>query len=411
MIEVKRSYRIDEVESIDIRLASGDVQAASGSGDSIQMRARIHSNDETELLIDLAEGRLRLVHRELADGEKAGELFRRHSAIDLSVTLPTAADPLLTVRTGNGDVKLEGVRRVTAVKSGKGDVACAGVLGDLRIDSGAGDVAAADIEGQLEIHTGAGDVAVSGCGGKLAVRTGKGDVAVSGVRGVLEINSGAGDIRVNDWQDQDGAGQNSVNTGSGDLVISRARARRLQVRSGRGDGVLRQATIGQLDLGTGSGDFDLDGDPGAGRWQVKTANGDIALRVPGTAALRIEAATRFGTIESDLPMVRVAKPGPVSQHGGRSIVVVGDEPRGEITLESGRGDIAVRFGGSAPATVGLPVAVVEVAASRALDLPPSQPAPVARTAPDRDVTMQVLESLSRGEISVDEAETLLKALS
>ncbi|MCB0230848.1 MAG: hypothetical protein KDH90_17320, partial [Anaerolineae bacterium] len=81
-----------------------------------------------------------------------------------------------------------------------------------------------------------------------------------------------------------------------------------------------------------------------------------------------------------------------------------------VMLESGKGDIAVRASGPMPVAAGQQVAVAEVVASQALDWPSSQPVPATRTAPTRDVTMGVLESLSRGEISVDEAEMLLKAM-
>lgn len=42
--------------------------------------------------------------------------------------------------------------------------------------------------------------------------------------------------------------------------------------------------------------------------------------------------------------------------------------------------------------------------------PPAPPALMAKPGPERNTALAVLESLARGEISVDDAETLLKSL-
>ena len=413
MIEVKREYSIEEVQQIEVKLAHGDVQAAAGGASTVTIRARVHAPEDTELKIVLEGGRLFAGHQGMDGKNGNGNGLRAYPAIDIDLLVPAGAEPLVTVQTGKGDVRLNGIRRAQAVRTGKGDVSVSGTVNDLQINSGAGDVSVSGCGGALGIHTGAGDVAVSACQASVTAKTGRGDISIDELIGVLEINTGSGDVRVGNWQTSDtGAGSTgTIHTGSGDISVGKAHAGSLQVQTGRGDCNLRQLWLGKLDANIGSGDLAVSGDPGTGHWQIKTGKGDIVLKLPGGASARVEAATRHGDIRSDLPQVKVGRPGPASQHGGRTIIVLGDEPRAEVTLETGKGDIAVRAGGPMPVAVGQPVAVAEVGAPGALELAPSQPAPATRTTPPgRDVTMGVLESLSRGEISVDEAELLLQAM-
>ena len=391
MIEVVREFSIEEVQQIEVKLARGDVQAATAPVSAVSVRARIHDVSDEALEITLQSGRLFVGHRGMGE---SGNGFRPYPAIDIELIVPAAADPLMTVNTGKGDVRLDGIRRAAAIKTGKGDISLAGAVGAVRIGSGAG------------------DISVSGCQASVAANTGKGDIRIDGVVGTLEIDTGSGDVSASHWHgSENGAlSAGSIHTGSGDISVSKAAAGSLQMRTGRGDCALDQVRLDRLDVNSGSGDLVLSGDPGTGRWQAKTGKGDIVLKLPGAASARVEAATRHGDIRSDLPQVKVGRPGPASQHGGRTILVLGDEPRAEIMLESGKGDIMIRATGPAPVAVGQPVAVAEVVAPRVPELAPSQPVPVTRTVPSRDVTMGVLESLSRGEISVDEAEMLLKAL-
>jgi hypothetical protein len=164
---------------------------------------------------------------------------------------------------------------------------------------------------------------------------------------------------------------------------------------------------------TGYGDIGVEGDPLGGQWEVRTGKGDLSLALPTTAAVRVEAATRHGSVRSELPQVKVARPGPVNQHGGRTIMVIGDEPRAEIRLETTKGDISVRAAGAMSTAVAVERRPAGVEAETRVAVrvePPSQPMLAAEKGPDKRSALTILESLSRGEISVDEAETLLRSL-
>ncbi len=93
--------------------------------------------------------------------------------------------------------------------------------------------------------------------------------------------------------------------------------------------------------------------------------------------------------------------------------MTGAEPRAEIRLETNKGDISVRAAGvtSTAVAVERQPAGMEAAKLYAVRVEePVQTMLVAEKGPNKFSALTILESLSRGEISVDEAETLLRSL-
>jgi DUF4097 and DUF4098 domain-containing protein YvlB len=388
-MEIERRFDLAEIKQVDIRIGLGDLTATAGSGDQIGLRARLRSDDESELETTIADGVLLVKNR-----SDNGWLGRNVGRIDLELTVPRNAAVVVLAKTGLGNVNVEGLAGLSAVHTGKGDVRAAGG------------------SSPLTIKTGKGDVAVRAWRGDLHVTTGKGDVAVSDLTGALQMVTGAGDTMVERWQGGDGTAH-EIKTGSGDVALRDARAQGLEVTTGRGDCALRQVALRSLRAKTGYGDIVLEGDPLGGQWEVRTGMGDRSLALPTTAAVRVEAATRHGSVRSELPQVKVARPGPVSQFGGRTIVVIGDEPRAEIRLETTKGDISVRSAmvTSTAMTAERWTADMEAETRVAVRVePPSQPLLATEKGPDKRSALTILESLARGEISVDEAEALLRSL-
>jgi hypothetical protein len=377
MIEVEREFAAEAIAKVTVRLALGDFKAGPGNGDVLRLRARVHSGNAEEL--EIVEAGSELILRQRAFG-------RGGRALDLELAVPVQAALELQVNQGKGDARLEAIDGVSKLQTGKGDISITG--GD----------------GEARVQTGKGDIRVEERQGTLAASTGKGDIAVCGLTGALRLELGAGDAAISAWRTGAAEG-NSIKLGAGTVQLEAVEAPQLHATTGKGDLRLSQARIGQLRLQAAMGDVDVEGDPQRGPWQVSTAKGSITLRLPAMVSARVEAATRRGTISSDLPQVRVGRPGPASQvGGGRTIAVLGEEPRADISLETIMGDIRVRAPGATAAPSAGPAAI-DV---RAVELPVAMaPATVRQT----DATvMTVLESLARQEISVDEAETLLQSL-
>ncbi len=391
MMEIERNFAIADIEKIDLRIALGDLTLSTGSGDQIGLRARLHGNDESELETSVAGGVLTIRNR-----TENGWLVRNGSRIDVALAVPPQASLAAAAKTGLGDVNADGVAGLREVHTGKGDVRAVGGSSPLTIKTGKGDVLVRDWRGDVD------------------VTTGKGDVHVSDLSGSLRMTTGAGDTTVERWQAPQSAG-NRVKTGSGDITISQAQVQELELSTGRGDSSLRQVAVRTLRVQSGAGNVAIAGDPLGGQWDVRSAKGDLSLTLTATVAARVEAATRHGNLRSNLPQVRVARPGPASQFGGRSILVIGEEPRAEIRLDTIKGDLSVQIDGAA--SVAAPVAVqehrvlVQMEGPRGAGIEPyAAPAAVIEAAPAQSTALSVLESLARGEISVDEAEALLKAL-
>ncbi len=399
MIEIKRSFPATEIKKIELEIALGDLSLSTASDDRIGLRAQIRSNDETELEISDAGGTLIIKNR-----REANWLTHNASRIDLALRVPTTAAATIWAKTGLGDVSADGVAGLAQIITGKGDVS------------------AARGNSPLSIKTGKGDVTVRAWRGDLEIATGKGDMAVSDLTGGLQMSTGAGDTAVTRWL-APGEGAHQIKTGSGDVAVRQGQAHKLGVQIGRGDCVVQQVSLHGLDAHSGMGDLNLAGDPLGGQWVARAGKGDLTLTLTANVAARIEAATRHGQIFSDLPQVKVARPGPASPHGGRSIAVVGDEPRAEIKLETYKGDITVRTSERSVLKATLPTQVTVEAppappappSAPFLSFPPVPPVPPvlpasAAPAPPGLTAMAVLESLERGEINADEAEALLRAL-
>ena len=393
MIEVERSFNATDVKQIEVNIGLGDISARGNGDGNIIVHARIRSNNEAELETTLTGSVLKVSQRQTGENGQLGDWFQPSSSMDVILIVPAGWDLPVTARTGKGDVSSDGVQGLREVHTGKGDVSTSTSSRD------------------LAIHTGMGDVSVRNGRGAVAVETGKGDVSISEVTGGLQVRTGSGDVSVHDWQAPaapNGGGKHTIRTGSGDVSVSRSQAPSLEVHTGRGDCAFDKITMADLRVHSGSGDVALNGDPATGKWDVRTGKGDLSVRIPARAA-RIEAFTRHGQVSSDLPQVKAARPGPASQRGGRSISVTGDEPRAEILLETGHGDISVRLAGAplqAPVTTEWIHAVAELVPAA----PEIRTPTIVPQADSKTTALAVLESLSRGELSVTEAEALLRSL-
>ena len=390
MIEIERSFSVTDVKQIEVNIGLGDISARANGVGQILIQARIRSGNEAELEATVVDGLLKIGQRLYDETGQSNTWFQPPSSMDVILTVPAGLDVPITTHTGKGDISSDGVLGLREVNTGKGDVSTSASSSD------------------LSIRTGMGDVSVRDGRGAMLVETGKGDVSISKLSGGLQVRTGSGDVSVCDWQATvaTNGSRHAIRSGSGDVSVSHAQAPSLEVHTGRGDCAFDQIAITDLRVHSGSGDVALDGDPVTGKWNVRTGKGDLSVRIPAQAA-RIEAATRHGDISSDLPQVKAARPGPASQRGGRSISVMGDEPRAEILLETGHGDISVRLAGTplqAPATI-------ERAIAEPVPAAPEIRTPTITPQGDPKATaLAVLESLSRGELSVTEAEALLRSL-
>lgn len=251
-----------------------------------------------------------------------------------------------------------------------------------------------------------------------------------------------------DTDDEPGADGLRVRMGHGDVQLQEVDVELLRVRLGSGDINVTEGRAADLALETSRGDVSVESVLPTANWEITTRHGDIQLTLPADTQARIDAATRHGDIDSDVPLVSVGRPGRAARHGGRMVGTLGAAPEGEnpieIHLESLHGDIQIeldkrrsRFGGQPPARgaakpaaqpasdmtraeTNRPPAPSAAPASSAVvpvtvtDLPAGADAALKPPPEGRvqvyDSQLAILQALRSGEITVAEAEMLLRSL-
>lgn len=215
-------------------------------------------------------------------------------------------------------------------------------------------------DARLEISARTGDVSVRDVTGSVAVRTVSGDVSVRG---------GGGDLR--------------VETASGSLRTIAAAPITATIRTISGDVEIDAPRTERTSITTVSGDVEIASvfAPG-GDHVVSTTSGDVELAVQG--GVTIDARTVSGDVDCTHPDRRAGG-------GRRDPLVIGDGAA-RLAVRTLSGDIEVRAGRVRPE----PVAVSGVVNA-------------STASPDSSGTLDVLESLARGEIDVAEAERRLGA--
>lgn len=211
-------------------------------------------------------------------GPREGLGFRAaDSRVDVTVTLPT--DSRLVTRLGSADL--------TAT----------GRLGECRLKSGSGDTSLDVLAAAVSLETGSGDVRVREAAGDLRIKSGSGDVAISRVTGRVAVSTGSGDVTIGD-----GEGPAVVKSGSGDLTIAVAGAD-ASYTTGSGDLRIREAT--------------------RGRFETKSASGDVAVAVRAGVPVWTDVSTLTGHLRSTLS--GTGRPAPGQDHVElRTTTVSGD---------------------------------------------------------------------------------------
>jgi len=326
------------------------------------------------------------------------------------------------VSLGKGDVGISGRDGVVAVKLGMGDVSVRRSTGLIAVSTGKGDIAIVDAIADIDVKCGSGDVAVvRPQGGTILINSGNGDVAVQGGEATsVSVRSGKGDIHSSvrllaheaeltstadeddfdlngDFDDFDPGDSFSI----GDLEFE---ASDDGVRIGRGnrsilkmgpDGIQIRGSNREISLGPDGirlGGPKETASDGSEQFTFETGRGDVQVDLPSDLHVRVEVLAT-GDVQSEVPLVSVARPGPrgtmkrlvgVSDGAGRG-------PRVNLRVRTKRGDVALRS--------------VRVQ-SRVQTAPRPEDDAV-----DRDEQARViLEALARGDLSVNEAERLLEGL-
>lgn len=200
---------------------------------------------------------------------------RPRARVDLRLLLPPGA----TVRhlTRSGDVRSERYSGDLEFSALSGDAYLDDWRGQVQLTTRSGDASLGRVTGPVTMSTVSGDLNADEIGGKLVFDATGGDLTATKVGGDLQVTTASGDVEV-----QLVAGGITIATTSGDVEIVSSLARG-EVETSNGD-----VLVGLKDP--------------EGRMQVRSATGDLEVRLALPYAGRLEASTASGTMDVQAPI-------------------------------------------------------------------------------------------------------------
>jgi DUF4097 and DUF4098 domain-containing protein YvlB len=191
----------------------------------------------------------------------------------------------------------------------------------------------------------------------------------------------------------------NLQTGKGDLQLEDITASNIDIRCAKGDVKVKHGRLAHFNMDVIRGNIQCESCLPEGNWYVSANRGDIHLSLPADTRARLDAATRQGEIKSTIPLVRVTRQGREAWRGGRMVGTMGTNLEAnmpEIHLTALKGDIGIETGHKSGRQYANPPA--QTAASTGGKL---------RT---YNTPLDILQALSKRQISVDEADRLLRQL-
>lgn len=180
----------------------------------------------------------------------------------------------------------------------------------LSIESISGNVKITDIKGDLSANTVSGDVRITGAGRINAAKT---------ISGVVEIT----DAQV------DGALESS--SVSGDVILRRVTARRIDAGSVSGNIKLEELQCERVSANSTSGSVMFSGQLARnGRYDLNSFSGEIRLALSGNTGFEIDANSFSGAVQSEL---NITTRGGESRSRGRQTVLNGTFGDGSAVLD------------------------------------------------------------------------------
>ncbi len=191
--------------------------------------------------------------------------------------------------------------------AGMGPLHATGRLGECRYDTGLGDVQIAEAS-SLEVKTGLGDITVDGVTGPADIKTGSGAVRIGTIAGTAVIRNSNGDSWVGAV-----SGDVRVHAANGRITVDRAGAT-VTAKTANGDIRIGEVVSGVTVAHTALGKVDIGVRHGVAAWlDLNTSFGTVVSDLDGTSepgpgadSVEVRVRTSFG----DITIHRVAAAAP-----------------------------------------------------------------------------------------------------
>jgi DUF4097 and DUF4098 domain-containing protein YvlB len=278
-----RSFKVGAGGSLKLANVAGDVKVTGGSGSEITIEARVHGRGKTDAEARAQFNSVTVDMRQNGNHVEVETTHARNSRawVDYTVVVPAGAS--VDVRSVSGDVLVSDVGGSARAETVSGDVTANGLAQVAALRSVSGDVRATGVssDGTVSFNSVSGDVTISKLKAKSAT-----------------FETVSGDARV-DGCDCGGATSSSV---SGDVAYTGTLAKggRYVFNSHSGDVVLVTPSGFELNAATFSGDIRVDGLADQGdtdrRGPGRTRRGTV-----GGGGAVVEAKTFSGDLRVNRP--------------------------------------------------------------------------------------------------------------
>jgi len=338
----------------------GDVSIAASGDDRIHVSAHetvYSSNDkDAEKLLNRVRPALQVNGREAT--LKTPSLDR--GSVDLTVQVP--ADTSIVMKTGRGNVAVNGLNGTIGVDATHGNVTLNKIGGSSTTHLSGGDFTAHALTSALSLSGRVEDASISDVTGKVTLEGDyTGEVNLSHLAGGMTFHSSRTTFSV---EKLDG----DLSLDHQDLNVENAKGR-IEAAT-RSKNITFSSVGGPLDLSTSDGDINVDLSRGDGTILLRNRNGAIHLGLPPDHVFRVDARAHDGSVSSDLTYTGKAER---SEHSLTGETGAGSGSPTQVTLVAEHGDIDIRHAGAGPSSAPEP--------PEAPEAPEAPPAPKAPHAP------------------------------
>jgi DUF4097 and DUF4098 domain-containing protein YvlB len=173
--EWHKSYSV--LGRADIRVTTNDGAVRVLPGESKQVTFRVETTGWT-----ISDNEVRIIEHQNGDRLELEarvpnvrwSLGVNHRSLRIEVYMPRESD--LNVRTGDGNVDVDGINGIVEVHTGDGHINVNGGKGEIRLNTGDGHIEATGLDGRLDASSGDGRIHVEGRFDMVNVRTNDGSV-------------------------------------------------------------------------------------------------------------------------------------------------------------------------------------------------------------------------------------------
>ena len=204
---------------------------------------------------------------------------KRPESIDVMVWLPTDSD--VRGEAGLGDYRTEGVLGAVALKTGFGAVRV-GETGTLNIRTGLGEITVDGASGSAEVHSGSGDIRIGVVDGTAGVSASNGAIRIGVVTGPANVKVSNGALSVDRALSDISASNSNGEVRIGEVVRGKVNA---TSKNGRVDVGVREGSAAWLELNTA-----------VGRVYNELASSDAPDAGEPVEKVEVHASTKLGDI-------------------------------------------------------------------------------------------------------------------